>query len=101
MSACQGVASQGTEGNGKAGPWGRLNSHASGRRSGDQLCVYVVQSAAAEATVTLSSQRGWASPANPAHPVVPQQGIVRPKPPLLTKAIGHQDDSPIMAKVLR
>jgi hypothetical protein len=31
----------GTEGNGKAGPWGRLNSHASGRRSGDQFCVYV------------------------------------------------------------
>jgi hypothetical protein len=30
-----------TEGNGKAGPWGRLNSHASGRRSGDQFCVYV------------------------------------------------------------
>lgn len=29
------------EGNGKAGPWGRLNSHASGRRSGDQFCVYV------------------------------------------------------------
>lgn len=28
-------------GNGKAGPWGRLNSHASGRRSGDQFCVYV------------------------------------------------------------
>jgi hypothetical protein len=23
------------------GPWGRLNSHASGRRSGDQFCVYV------------------------------------------------------------
>jgi hypothetical protein len=31
----------GTEGSGKAGPWGRLNSHASGRRSGDQFCVYV------------------------------------------------------------
>ena len=31
----------GAEGNGKAGPWGRLNSHASGRRSGDQFCVYV------------------------------------------------------------
>src|SRR4051812_6277101 len=29
------------EGNGKAGPWGRLNSHASGRRSGDQFCVYL------------------------------------------------------------
>jgi len=29
------------EGNGKAGPWGRLNSHASGRRSGNQFCVYV------------------------------------------------------------
>lgn len=24
-----------------SGPWGRLNSHASGRRSGDQFCVYV------------------------------------------------------------
>jgi hypothetical protein len=23
------------------GPWTRLNSHASGRRSGDQFCVYV------------------------------------------------------------
>src|SRR3954451_17903342 len=23
------------------GPWGRLTSHASGRRSGDQFCVYV------------------------------------------------------------
>jgi hypothetical protein len=23
------------------GPWGRLNGHASGRRSGDQFCVYV------------------------------------------------------------
>lgn len=23
------------------GPWGRLNSHASGRRSGDQFCIYV------------------------------------------------------------
>jgi len=22
------------------GPWGRLNSHASGRRSGDQFCIY-------------------------------------------------------------
>jgi hypothetical protein len=31
----------GAEGNGKAGPWGRLNSHASGRRSGDQFCIYV------------------------------------------------------------
>ena len=31
----------GSEGNGKAGPWGRLNSHASGRRSGDQFCVYI------------------------------------------------------------
>jgi hypothetical protein len=31
----------GTEGNGKAGPWGRLSSHASGRRSGNQFCVYV------------------------------------------------------------
>jgi hypothetical protein len=31
----------GAESNGKAGPWGRLNSHASGRRSGDQFCVYV------------------------------------------------------------
>jgi hypothetical protein len=31
----------GPESNGKAGPWGRLNSHASGRRSGDQFCVYV------------------------------------------------------------
>lgn len=31
----------GAGGNGKAGPWGRLNSHASGRRSGDQFCVYV------------------------------------------------------------
>lgn len=30
-----------TEGKGRAGPWGRLNSHASGRRSGDQFCVYV------------------------------------------------------------
>jgi hypothetical protein len=29
------------ERNGKAGPWGRLNSHACGRRSGDQFCVYV------------------------------------------------------------
>jgi hypothetical protein len=29
------------EGNGKAGPWGRLSSHASGRRSGNQSCVYV------------------------------------------------------------
>ena len=44
----------GTEGSGKAGPWGRLNSHASGRRSGDQLCVHVVQSAAVEATLRLS-----------------------------------------------
>lgn len=26
---------------GKLGPWGRLNSHASGRRSGDQFCIYV------------------------------------------------------------
>ena len=24
-----------------SGPWGRLSSHASGRRSGDQFCVYV------------------------------------------------------------
>jgi hypothetical protein len=31
----------GSEGNGKAGPWGRLNSHASGRRSGNQFCIYV------------------------------------------------------------
>ena len=31
----------GTGGNGKAGPWGRLNSHAGGRRSGDQFCIYV------------------------------------------------------------
>jgi hypothetical protein len=31
----------GAEGNGRSGPWGRLNSHASGRRSGDQFCVYV------------------------------------------------------------
>lgn len=31
----------GIAGNGEAGPWGRLNSHASGRRSGDQFCVYV------------------------------------------------------------
>ena len=31
----------GTEGSGKSGPWGRLNSHASGRRSGDQFCIYV------------------------------------------------------------
>jgi len=31
----------GAEGNGKAGPWGRLNSHASGRRSGNQFCIYV------------------------------------------------------------
>lgn len=31
----------GPESNGKAGPWGRLDSHASGRRSGDQFCVYV------------------------------------------------------------
>jgi hypothetical protein len=31
----------GTEGHGKTGPWGRLNSHASGRRSGNQFCVYV------------------------------------------------------------
>ncbi len=23
------------------GPWGRLHSHASGRRSGDQFCIYV------------------------------------------------------------
>jgi len=30
-----------TESNGRAGPWGRLNSHAIGRRSGDQFCVYV------------------------------------------------------------
>jgi hypothetical protein len=42
------------EGNGKAGSPGRLNSHASGRRSGDQLCVHVVQSAAVEATLRLS-----------------------------------------------
>src|SRR5262245_681339 len=28
-------------GTGKMGPWGRLNSHASGRRSGDQFCIYV------------------------------------------------------------
>src|SRR3954447_1673350 len=26
---------------GKGGPWGRLNSHASGWRSGDQFCIYV------------------------------------------------------------
>ncbi len=25
----------------KKGPWGRLNSHASGKRSGDQFCIYV------------------------------------------------------------
>ncbi|WP_146256086.1 hypothetical protein [Aestuariivirga litoralis] len=25
----------------KKGPWGRINSHASGKRSGDQFCVYV------------------------------------------------------------
>src|SRR5690242_10725996 len=25
---------------GSDGPWGRLSSHASGRRSGDQFCVY-------------------------------------------------------------
>jgi hypothetical protein len=31
----------GSDSNGKTGPWGRLNSHASGRRSGDQFCIYV------------------------------------------------------------
>jgi hypothetical protein len=31
----------GSDGTGGAGPWGRLNSHAAGRRSGDQFCVYV------------------------------------------------------------
>jgi hypothetical protein len=31
----------GTEGNGKAGPLGRLSSHANGRRSGNQFCIYV------------------------------------------------------------
>ena len=36
-----GCASPVDAGNGKLGPWGRLNSHASGRRSGDQFCVYV------------------------------------------------------------
>lgn len=25
----------------RKGPWGRLNSHASGKRSGDQFCIYV------------------------------------------------------------
>jgi hypothetical protein len=34
----QGVTRPGATGK---GPWGRLNSHASGRRSGDQFCVYV------------------------------------------------------------
>jgi hypothetical protein len=31
----------GTKSKGGKGPWGRLNSHASGRRSGDQFCIYV------------------------------------------------------------
>lgn len=31
----------GNEGNGKDGPFGRLKSHASGRRSGNQFCIYV------------------------------------------------------------
>jgi len=33
----QGVTKPGAKGD----PWGRLSSHASGRRSGDQFCVYV------------------------------------------------------------
>ena len=32
---------QGVSRPGSDGPWGRLSSHASGRRSGDQFCVYV------------------------------------------------------------
>jgi hypothetical protein len=32
---------QGVTKPGAKGPWGRLSSHASGRRSGDQFCVYV------------------------------------------------------------
>jgi hypothetical protein len=32
---------QGVTKAGSSGPWGRLSSHASGRRSGDQFCVYV------------------------------------------------------------
>lgn len=39
--AGRGLAPEATAARTGSGPWGRLNSHASGRRSGDQFCVYV------------------------------------------------------------
>lgn len=36
-----GIAGRGASGQTSRGLWGRLNSHASGRRSGDQFCTYV------------------------------------------------------------
>ena len=36
-----GIAGRGGSGRNSMGLWGRLNSHASGRRSGDQFCIYV------------------------------------------------------------
>ena len=36
-----GMAGRGTTSPNGRGPFGRLNSHASGRRSGDQFCIYV------------------------------------------------------------
>ena len=36
-----GIAGCGASGQASTGLWGRLNSHASGRRSGDQFCIYV------------------------------------------------------------
>ena len=36
-----GVAGRGVPSSTARGLWGRLNSHASGRRSGDQFCIYV------------------------------------------------------------
>lgn len=38
-----GMSGRGLGGGGgqRKGPWGRINSHASGKRSGDQFCVYV------------------------------------------------------------
>jgi hypothetical protein len=36
-----GIAGRGDSGQASGGLWRRLSSHASGRRSGDQLCIYV------------------------------------------------------------
>ena len=45
------------------GPFGRLNSHASGRRSGDQFCVYICDRLEVERLV----QRGELAAGHPLH----------------------------------